>query len=554
MNKIKAFAVAAAMSAFGIGMVSASAANSVFSDNFDSYSVGGLGSASGGAWVSRGGVVVEGDAARGNVAKIEDNDANNIMYISTAAYTKAQNEYIVYIWDYMTDNPTNDQRMIIYGITADNEEKKALQLRTYQADGNLRLEYQDGSSGGWSELCGLEAGKWYHFRAEVSYAGTGGSVSLYVDGENIFSNHAVMQSAVIAAPQHKLVFGTNTNKTDTGTMYIDNVSVSSLGTYSELFSDDFDSYTSGGGLGGQSGGVWTSKGGTVAECIDVNCAKVTDESASDSMYISAPKQEVSDAAVTYEWDYMSDTLSADQRIIVSGVAADGSEKKIIQMRTYQDNGSWRLQYQNSSAWSDICEFKTGEVYHFKLNIDFANIGTVLSVNGKSVFTDGGFMASAAASCPEHKITFGTPNAKSDTGIMYIDNLMIYLGERYSQYPDLSNLTFYCKVDGSTKTVSALESGEIIVRSKLVNLSDEVRNAVLVTALYRDDVLVDLDTHTGDGHSNKKTCFEPDTVQTLYCSVDADIPAGDTSVWKLKTYLWESGDKMIPLCQEEVLNQ
>ena len=72
------------------------------------------------------------------------------------------------MWDYMTLEPTNDQRTVIWGVTENGEEKKAIQIRSYNVDGEWKLQYQNGSA--WVDIGTLDAGKWYHFKVIEDYS------------------------------------------------------------------------------------------------------------------------------------------------------------------------------------------------------------------------------------------------------------------------------------------------------------------------------------------------------------------------------------------------
>ena len=181
------------------------AAINVFCDDFNGYSAGkGLGSQSNQIWTSKGGSVAEGDNTRGNIAKITDENVSDKMYIETPLIEKTSNETVVYIWDYMTDNITADQRIVIYGVSDSNTASKAIQFKTVKVDGVWKLQYQN--SGSWGDICELVAGKWYHFKTEINYAT--GKTTLYVDYEKIYEDGSVMQNASISSQYHKITFGT----------------------------------------------------------------------------------------------------------------------------------------------------------------------------------------------------------------------------------------------------------------------------------------------------------------------------------------------------------
>ena len=533
------------------GAVAVDAAINVFSDDFDGYTAGkGLGSESNQVWTSRGGSVSECDDVRLNVAQIADESASDKMYIATPVLDKKANEKIVYMWDYMTLTPSNDQRTVIWGITADGAEKKVIQIRSYNNNGEWKLQYQNSSA--WCDIGTLEAGKWYHFKVIEDYST--GTSELYVNYETVFTGGSVMQTAAVSAPKHKITFGTNNANADKGIMFIDRVSINSLGDRATVFEDDFDAYEKDKGLGGASGQIWVSKGGTVNEWDGSMVAGVKDDSTSESMYIATPVRNTCDGITVFEWDYITPELTDNQRMIIYGVNANGEEKKVLQIRSFNADGEWKLQYQNSSEWSDIGKAEAGKRYSFKVNVNFADGKISMSVNGSEIFTDGGFMTSSSVGAQNHRMTFGTNNVNSDIGIMYIDNVSIYGGERYEVKPDLSNVTYFCQSDEESplKKIMAIESGAITVKTKLVNLSDSAVNAIVVAALYKNGDLYDVDFHTSKKHSNKSTCFDVDSVVNLYCNVSTEITREEDDEWILKTFLIDSFGEMAPLTENIVL--
>lgn len=533
-------------------MLVSEAAVNLFSDDFDGYTAGkGLGSESNQTWTSRGGTVSEADEIRLNVACVADDSASEKRYIQTSLIDKKANEKVVYMWDYMTLEPTNDQRTVIWGVTENGEEKKAIQIRSYNVDGEWKLQYQNGSA--WVDIGTLDAGKWYHFKVIEDYSSS--KSELYVNYEEVFKNGTVMQTAAVSAPKHKITFGTNNVNGDLGTMYIDRVSINSLGDKATIFADDFDLYEKGKGLGGASGQVWVSKGGTVGEWNGSMIAKVTDDSTSNGMYIATPVKNTAVGETVFEWDYVTPQLTDNQRMIIFGVNENGEEKKVVQIRTFNQDGEWKLQYQNAAAWCDICNVKAEERYSFKISADFANGKLAMSVDGEEIFKDGGFMTSSSVGAVNQKITFGTNNANSDVGVMYIDNVKVYSGESYTNTPDLSNVSYYCMSDEEAplKKITALENGEITVKAKLVNLSDSAVNAIVAAAIYKNGNLYDVDFHTSERHSNKSTCFDVDSVVNLYCNVTADISTEEADEWILKTFLLNSFGEMVPLTENIILN-